>query len=78
MRKIMTKPEAIERLIEIVDAATALSNQARDIIKEHFPSELSHADAYGVFNFAHSNNPHDVTLESVVAHFEEHDEDDEY
>ena len=61
--------DAREGLIElqgILDRASALGEEARDIVKTYFPDELRTAEAYDVFNFGSSSNSYDTTLESLI------------
>jgi len=73
------KMEALMELRNIIDEASALGDQARQIFKEYFPRELSKAEAYGVFDFVESSNRYDTTLVSMVedidAYYDEEDED---
>ena len=59
--------EAIYDLENILDQASQLGDEARDIIKQHFPNELSAGDAYDVFNFGSSSNSYDKTLETLIS-----------
>jgi hypothetical protein len=72
--------DAREGLIElqgILDRASELGEEARDIVKTYFPDELRTAEAYDVFNFGSSSNSYDTTLESLISDIEERDREDE-
>ena len=73
------KEEGLMELRNIIDEASALGDQARQIFKEYFPRELSKAEAYGVFDFVESSNRYDTTLVSMVedidTYYDEEDED---
>jgi len=68
--------EALDRLREIVDTLEDLGSEARDLVKQNFPNEMSRMDGYGVFNFAYSNNRYDTTIGSEVDRLEEYGYDD--
>jgi len=71
--------EAIYDLQNILDQAAQLGDEARQIVKQHFPNELSAGDAYDVFSFGTSSNSYDKTLETLISDIErtaeEEDED---
>ena len=67
--------DALEELERILDQASDLGSQARDIIADTFPSYLSQGDAYGAFNFGDSSNSYDTTLSSIVQSIYDGDED---
>ena len=72
------KVEALMELRNILDELQVLGDQARNIIKENFPSFLSKGEAYGAFDMGSSSNRYDTTLASIVADIEEYgDEEDE-
>ena len=68
--------EALDRLREIVDTLEDLGSEARDLVRQNFPNEMSRMDGYGVFNFAYSNNRYDTTIGSEVDRLEEYGYDD--
>lgn len=72
----MGKTEAVMELTNILDELQMLGNQAKDIIAQHFPSELRRGEAYGVFDIGHSSNRYDVTLASIIADIEEYGGED--
>ena len=71
--------EAIYDLQNILDQAAQLGDEARQIVKDNFPNELSAGDAYDVFSFGTSSNSYDKTLETLISDIErtaeEEDED---
>jgi hypothetical protein len=73
------KMEALMELQNILDELQTLGDQARDIIKENFPSFLNKGEAYGAFDLGSSSNRYDTTLASIVDEIEErgYDDDDE-
>ena len=62
--------DAIMELRNIVDDLEEKADEAREIIRQYFPDELSRLDAYGVFNVAYSNNRYDTTLGKFVDNLE--------
>ena len=68
--------EALDRLREIVDTLEDLGSEARDLVRQNFPNEMSRMDGYGVFNFAYSNNRYDTTIGSEVDRLEDSGYDD--
>ena len=76
MNESPEQDEAVGELRDIVGRLEELGDEARSIIKEFFPNELSRLDAYGVFNFAYSNNRYDTTLGKFVDRLEDGDYDD--
>ena len=67
--------DALEELERILDKASELGNEARDIVAQSFPNHLSQGDAYGAFNFGDSSNSYDTTLSSIVQNIYDGDED---
>jgi len=70
--------EAIYDLENILDQAAQLGDEARDIIKQHFPNELSAGDAYDVFNFGSSSNSYDKTLETLISDIQRTAEEEDF
>tara|TARA_Y100000591_G_scaffold287216_1_gene270662 strand:- start:2540 stop:4108 length:1569 start_codon:yes stop_codon:yes gene_type:complete len=68
--------QAIYDLRDIVERAEELGDDARQIVRQYFPNEMSRMDGYGVFDLAYSNNRYDVTLGSEVDRLEGGDYDD--
>ncbi len=68
--------EAVYELRNIVDQVEELGDQARQIVRQNFPNEMSRMEGYGVFNLAYSNNRYDTTLGSEVDRLEGGDYDD--
>ena len=68
--------EALDRLRDIVGRVEELGEEARDIVRQNFPNELSRMDGYGVFNMVYSNNRYDTTLGSEVDRLEDYGYDD--
>ena len=67
---------AVYELRSIVDQIEELGDEARQIVRQNFPNEMSRMDGYGVFNLAYSNNRYDTTLGSEVDRLESGDYDD--
>ena len=67
---------AVYELRDIVDQVEELGDQARQIVRQNFPNEMSRMEGYGVFNLAYSNNRYDTTLGSEVDRLEGGDYDD--
>ena len=67
---------AVYELRNIVDQVEELGDEARQIVRQYFPNEMSRMDGYGVFNLAYSNNRYDTTLGSEVDRLEGGDYDD--
>ena len=68
--------DAVRELRDIVDQVEDLGDQARQIVRQNFPNEMSRMEGYGVFNLAYSNNRYDTTLGSEVDRLEEYGYDD--
>tara|TARA_R100001129_G_scaffold33386_1_gene22507 strand:- start:7639 stop:9960 length:2322 start_codon:yes stop_codon:yes gene_type:complete len=68
--------EALDRLREIVGRVEEFGEEARDIVRQNFPNELSRMDGYGVFNMVYSSNRYDTTLGSEVDRLEDYGYDD--
>ena len=62
---------AIGELGDIVRDIDEKADEARNIVRDIFPNELSRLDAYGVFNMTYSNNRYDTTLGKFVDRLEE-------
>jgi len=69
--------EALMDLQNVLDQAANLGDEAREIVKDHFPRELSAGEAYDVFSFGSSSNRYDKTLESLIEDIELAAEDDD-
>jgi len=67
---------AVYELRNIVDQIEELGDEARQIVRQNFPNEMSRMEGYGVFNLAYSNNRYDTTLGSEVDRLEGGDYDD--
>ena len=63
--------QAISELQNIVSDISQKAEEARDIIRDIFPNELSSLDAYGVFDIPYSSNRFDTTLGKFVERLEE-------
>ena len=63
--------DAIMELRNIVDDIEQKAEEARDIVRDVFPNELSRLDAYGAFNAMYSANRYDTTLGKFVDRLEE-------
>ena len=58
--------DAIMELRNIVDEIDQKADEARDIVRDVFPNELSRLDGYGAFNVMYSYNRYDVTVGWIV------------
>ena len=58
-------------LRNIVDEIDQKADEARDIVRDIFPNELSRLDGYGAFSGMYSANRYDVTLGGFVDRLEE-------
>ena len=67
---------AVYELRNIVDQVEELGDEARQLVRQYFPNEMSRMEGYGVFNLAYSNNRYDTTLGSEVDRLEGGDYDD--
>jgi len=63
--------DAVMELRNIVDDIEQKADEARDIVRNVFPSELSRLDGYGAFNAMYSTNRYDTTLGKFVDRLEE-------
>ena len=63
--------DAVMELRNIVDEIDQKADEARDIVRDIFPNELSRLDGYGAFNAMYSANRYDVTLGGFVDRLEE-------
>jgi hypothetical protein len=63
--------DAVMELRNIVDEIEQKADEARDIVRDIFPNELSRLDAYGAFNAMYSANRYDTTLGKFVDRLEE-------
>ncbi len=76
-----SKEAGLDELRSIIDQASVLGEEARNIIAAYFPSYLAQGEAYGVFNFVESSNPYDNTLVAMVEDIEgdedSYEDDDE-
>ena len=63
--------DAVMELRNIVDDIEQKADEARDIVRDIFPNELSRLDGYGAFNAMYSANRYDVTLGGFVDRLEE-------
>ena len=62
---------AIGELGDIIRDIDDKADEAREIVRQVFPNELSRLDAYGAFNMTYSNNRYDTTLGKFVERLEE-------
>ena len=63
--------QAISELQDIVSDISQRTEEARGIIEDIFPNELSSLDAYGVFDIPYSSNRYDTTLGGFVERLKE-------
>jgi hypothetical protein len=61
----------VEIIRNIVDEIEQKADEARDIVRDIFPNELSRLDGYGAFNAMYSANRYDTTLGKFVDRLEE-------
>jgi len=71
VKENVSPEDAVMELRNIVDEIEQKSDEARDIVRQYFPNELSRLDAYGAFNAMYSANRYDVTLGKFVDRLEE-------
>ena len=71
------KEEGLMELRNIIDEASVLGDQARQVFSQYFPSMLSKAEAYGVFDFVESSNRYDTTLVSMAEEIDEYYDEEE-
>ena len=79
MDELKESPEqedAVNDLRNIVDQLEELGEEARDLVRQFFPNELSRLDGYRAFEFAYSSNRYDTTLGKFVDRLEDGDYDD--
>ena len=62
---------AINDLRNAADEIEAAGEDAREIVRQYFPNELSRLDAYGAFSGVYSANRYDVTLGRFIDRLEE-------
>ena len=63
--------QAVVDLRDAADNIERAGEEAREIVRQYFPNELSRLDAYGAFNNVYSANRYDVTLGSFIDRLEE-------
>ena len=71
------KQEAAEELQMIMDQLYELSDQAKMIFRNNFPTEYRRLDAYGALDFGTSSNRYDVTLEGTLENLDMEDDDED-
>ena len=76
LKENVDQEQAVYDLRDIVERAEELGDDARQIVRQYFPNEMSRMDGYGVFDLVYSNNRYDVTLGSEVDRLEGGDYDD--
>ena len=69
--------QGIIELQGILDQASQLGEEAKDIVHLYFPSEMRRAEAYDIFNFGSSTNQYDNTLESLISDIEQESEEED-
>ena len=70
------KQEAFDELQMIMDQLYELSDQAKMIFRNNFPTEYRRLDAYGALDFGTSSNRYDVTLEGTLENLDMEDDDE--
>ena len=68
--------EAVMDLRNLADEIEEKAEEAREIVRQNFPNELSRLDGYGVFNMIYSDNRYNVTLGKFIDNLEDGDYDD--
>ena len=63
--------QAVVDLRDAADNIERAGEEAREIVRQYFPNELSRLDAYGAFSGVYSANRYDVTLGSFIDRLEE-------
>ena len=76
LEESQSQKSSIYDLRNIIDELEEKADEAREIIRQNFPNELSRLDGYGVFNVAYSGNRYDTTLGKFVDGLEEGNYDD--
>ena len=76
LAETVDQEQAVYDLRDIVERAEELGDEARQIVRQYFPNEMSRMEGYGVFNLVYSNNRNDTTLGSEVDRLEGGDYDD--
>ena len=76
LAETVDQEQAVYDLRDIVERAEELGDEARQIVRQYFPNEMSRMEGYGVFNLVYSNNRYDTTLGSEVDRLEGGDYDD--
>ena len=71
------KQEAADELQMIMEQLYELSDQAKMIFRNNFPTEYSRLDAYGALDFGTSSNRYDVTLEGTLENLDMEDDDED-
>jgi hypothetical protein len=71
------KREAFDELQMIMDQLYELSDQAKMIFRNNFPTEYRRLDAYGALDFGTSSNRYDVTLEGALENLDMEDDDED-
>ena len=71
LEESQSQKSSIYDLRNIIDELEEKADEAREIIRQNFPNELSRLDGYGVFNVAYSGNRYDTTLGKTVDGLEE-------
>ena len=76
MEENSEQDNAVIELRNIVDELEEKAEEARELVRQYFPNELSRLDGYGVFDVAYSGNRYNVTLGKFVDNLEDGDYDD--
>ena len=63
--------QAVVDLRDAADNIERAGEEAREIVRQYFPNELSRLDAYGAFSGVYSANRYDVTLGKFIDRLEE-------
>ncbi len=71
------KQEAADELQMIMEQLYELSDQAKMIFRNNFPTEYRRLDAYGALDFGTSSNRYDVTLEGALENLDMEDDDED-
>lgn len=76
MEENSEQDNAVMELRNIVDELEQKAEEARELVRQYFPNELSRLDGYGVFDVAYSGNRYNVTLGKFVDNLEDGEYDD--
>ena len=76
LKESSEQDEAVMDLRNLADEIEEKAEEAREIVRQNFPNELSRLDGYGVFKMIYSDNRYNVTLGKFIDGLEDGDYDD--